>query len=119
MKSKEMTDAVQQLVAAVAPEIWVILLQSLATVAVCLALYKVLNQIVAYYFVRFDKELGKNVGIVIEGRTGYIAHITIRHIIIKFDEGEGRGIDVHAGNDVLIPITQVASRVWEIIRRKD
>lgn len=115
MKSKEMTEAVQQLVAAVAPELWVILLQSLATVAVCLALYKVLNQIVAYYFVRFDKELGKNVGVVIDGRRGFIANITIRHIIVKFDDCD----DVHSGNEVLIPITQVASRVWEIIRRKE
>lgn len=115
-------EAIQQIVTAVAPELWYLLVQGLATVAIGLALYKLLNAIVSYYFVRFDKELGKNVGVIINDRRGYIAHISLRHLIVKFDDTIkpcGDNEDVHSGNELLIPITQVASRVWEIIRRKD
>jgi hypothetical protein len=121
---QDTAEAVQQLVTAVAPELWWILVQSLATVAIMLSIYKVLNSIVSYFFVRFDKELGKNVGVVIEGRKGYIAHISMRHLIIKYDEIPhspecGEAPDVHSGNELLIPINSVLSRSWEIIRRKD
>ncbi len=107
-------EIVQQIFSSVAPELWWLLLQSCATVAVCMALYKLLNSIVSYFYVRWDKELGKNVGVVIDSRRGYIAHITFRHIIVKFDDNDD---DIHSDNDLLIPITQVASRTWEIIRR--
>lgn len=109
--------AIQSIVKAVTPELWFILVQSMATVGLGLAFYKMLNQLVSYMFVRFDIELGKNVGVVIDGRRGYIAHLSLRHLIVKFDDDEKD--ELHSGNDVLIPITQVTSRVWEIIRRKD
>lgn len=110
-------EVVQQIFQSVAPELWYLLIQSMATVAIGLALYKVLNAVVAYFFVRFDKELGKNVGIVINGRKGYIAHISMRHLIVKFDDDPE--CELHSGNELLIPITQVLSKEWEIIRRKD
>ncbi len=108
-------EIVQQIFSSVAPELWWLLLQSCATVVVCIALYKLLNSIVSYFYVRWDKELGKRVGVVIDGRRGYIAHITFRHIIVKFDEDDDNN-GLHSGNDILIPITQAGSRTWEIIR---
>ena len=109
-------EVVQQIVQSVAPELWYLLIQSMATVAIGMVIYKTIQALVAYLFLRFDKELGKNVGVVVDGKKGYIVHISIRHLIIKFDENNG---DIHSGNELLIPITQVGSRAWEIIRRKD
>jgi hypothetical protein len=109
---------IHDIVRSVTPELWYFLIQSMATVAIGLAVYKGLNALVAYCFVRFDKELGKNVGVIVNGHKGYIAHINLRHLIVKFDENDSNN-GLHSGNDLLIPITQVASREWEIIRRRD
>ena len=102
---------VQQVIQSVAPELWWLLIQAIGTAIACLALYKIVNQITSYFFVRFDKELGKNVEVIINGRKGYITHISIRHLIIRFKEqGE-------CHSEMIIPITKVLSKEWEIVRK--
>lgn len=109
---------IQEIVRTVTPELWWLLVQTMVTIALGLAVYKGLNALVSYFFVRFDRELGKNVGVVIDGHKGYIHDITLRHMIVKYDVTDDNN-GLHSGNELLIPITQVLNRSWEIIRRKD
>jgi len=101
-------EVIQQMVASVAPELWWLFIQMVVTGIIMLALYKVMNQFVNYFFIRFDKEISKNVGVVIDGRDAYIAHISIRHLIVRFEDNE---------NEMIIPLSKVLSDSWEIIRR--
>ena len=83
-------------------------MQMIVTGIIALALYKVMNQAVNYFFIRFDKEISKNVGVVVDKREAYIAHISFRHLIVRFDDN---------GNEMIIPLSKVLSDKWEIIRR--
>lgn len=101
-------EIIQQMVATIAPELWWLFVQMIATAIISLALYKLINQMVNYFFIRFDKEISKNVGVVIDKREAYIAHISFRHLIVRFDDN---------GNEMIIPLAKVMSERWEIIRR--
>jgi hypothetical protein len=100
---------VNEMVTAITPELWLLFLQMLATIVICLGLYQGLRNVVAYFFIRFDRELGKSVRVKIDGREGYIAHITMRHLIIKFDDE----------NELLVPVTKVGQMTWHVIRPKN
>jgi hypothetical protein len=114
MNEKQM---IQEVLNVVTPELWWLVYQLIATAAVTMALYKGVNQLVAYIFVRLDKEIGKHVDIIYDGMKARIVSLNIKHLIVKFDNIEENGS--HAGNEKLIPIISVLSRDWEIIRRKD
>jgi hypothetical protein len=100
---------IQQMVASIAPELWWLFVQMVVTGIFMLALYKVMNQFVNYFFIRFDKEISKNVGVIVDGREAYIAHISLRHVIVRFEDND---------NEMIIPLSKVLSDKWEIIRRK-
>ena len=101
-------ELVQQMVQSIAPELWVLFLQMAATVIICLGIYKALQNIVAYIFLRLDKELGKSIKVKYDGQEGYISQITVRHLIIKLDDE----------NEILVPITKVNQMTWHVIRPK-
>jgi len=100
---------IKDLVQSVAPELWWLFLQMMVTATIGLGLYKAMNQLVNYFFVRFDRELSKNVGVVIDGRKGYIAHISIRNLIIRYDDNH---------NELIVPLSNVLNSHWEIIKER-
>jgi hypothetical protein len=55
--------------------------------------------------VRFDREISKNVNVVYNGEICRIAHINIRHMILRKKGGN---------SEFLIPITKVSQMVWEV-----
>lgn len=98
--------AIQQIVTAVAPELWVLFLQATATVILTLIVYQLLRNVAAYITLRFDKEFGKNVKVIYDGQIAMVIDVNIRRLTLKLENG----------NDVLIPITKVGQISWEIIR---
>lgn len=54
--------------------------------------------------VRFDREISKNVNVIYEGEVCRIAHINMRHLILR----------KKGGTELLIPITKVGQMVWEV-----
>ena len=99
--------AVQQIVSAITPELWYLFFQMILTAIFSLALIQVLRSLVAYFFVRFDKELSRNVKIIYDGREGYITDINLQNLTITMING----------NEVFIPITKVRQMIWEIPKR--
>jgi hypothetical protein len=98
--------AIQQIVTAIAPELWVLFLQAVATVILTLIVYQLLRNVAAYITLRFDKEFGKNVKVIYEGQKAMVVDVNVRRLTIKRENG----------NEVLIPITKVGQMSWEIIR---
>ena len=96
------------MVVALTPELWWLFVQMIATSIIALVLYKLVNQTVNYFFIRFDKEISKNVGVVIDGREAYVAHIGFRNLTVEFDDN---------GNEMIIPLSKVLTEKWEIIRK--
>ena len=97
---------IKNMVTAITPELWVLFFQMILTVLATLVVYQGLKNLAAYVALRLDKELGKNVRIKYDGLTAQVLDINWRHLILKLENG----------NDVLIPITKVNQRDWEIIR---
>jgi len=99
--------AVQEIVTAITPELWYLFFQMVLTAIMSLALIQVLRSLVAYFFVRMDKELSRNVKVVYDGREGYITDINVQNLTITMVNG----------NEVFIPITKVRQMIWEIPKR--
>jgi len=98
--------AIQQIVTAIAPELWVLFLQATATVILTLIVYQLLRNVAAYITLRFDKEFGKNIKVIFEGEEALVIDVNMRRLTLKRQNG----------NDVLIPITKVGQMSWEIVR---
>jgi len=100
-------EAVKNIVTAITPELWYFFLQMVMTAILSLAIIQVLRSLVAYFFVRMDKELSRNVKVIYDGREGYITDINVQNLTITMLNG----------NEVFIPITKVRQMVWEIPKR--
>lgn len=98
---------IQEIVTSITPELWWLFIQMFVTVLVTLVLYNILKNVAAYISLRIDREMGKNVKVIYDGEVVLIAHITWKHMIVKKENG----------NDVLIPITKIFQRDWEIVRK--
>lgn len=97
---------IKDMVSAITPELWFVFIQMIVTALLALVFYQGLKNIAAYIGLRFDKEFGKNVKVVYNGEPVLVKDINWKHLILKRENG----------NDVLIPITKVNQRDWEIVR---
>ncbi len=86
---------------------WTVLLQLSIVAIIGLILKKYYDNISSYYMFRANKDLGKNVKIILNGRSGYIVHYTWRFIYVKMGD---------TGNEMIIPITRWTSYAWEIVK---
>jgi len=86
---------------------WLLLLK-LAVVAV-LALYfkRHFDNVASYMMFRSNKDLGKNVKVVINGKEGIITQVTWRFIYVKYTEN---------GHELIIPITKWTNQRWEVCK---
>lgn len=110
MTLKTEQQIINDLVTSITPELWWLFLQMLATICVTLLVYQIMRNLTAYVLVRFDREISKNVNVVFEGEVCRIAHINIRHLILRKKGGH---------SELLIPITKVGQMVWEIQKNGD
>lgn len=99
---------IQEMVTAIAPELWILFLQATATVILTLIVYQLLRNVAAYVVLRFDKEFGKNIKVKYNDQIAMVVDVNMRRLTLKLENG----------NDVLIPITRVAQMNWEIVRNR-
>ncbi len=99
-------EVVYDIIATITPELWWLFVQCLATVLATMLVYAILKNVVAYLFVRFDREISKNVKVKFDGEEAMICYINMRHLVVH----------KKSGTEVLIPITQVHKRNWEIMK---
>lgn len=65
------------------------------------------DMISAYLMFASNKDIGKNVRVVIDGKEGFITQVTWRFIYVKMKE---------SGNEMIIPITKWTNHNWEIFK---
>jgi len=86
---------------------WALLLK-LAVAAIVLAIAKrYYDNISAYAMFRSNKDLGKNVRVIVNGQEGIIVQATWRFIYVRVKE---------SGNEIIIPITKWTNQKWEIFK---
>ncbi len=61
----------------------------------------------SYLMFRSNKDLGKNVKVMVNNKEGFITQITWRFIYVRLTE---------SGNELIIPITKWANQKWEIFK---
>ena len=86
---------------------WTILLKFSVVAIIALILKRYFDNFASYFMFRANKDLGKNVKIRLNGRTGYIVQYSWRFIYVKAED---------TGNEIVIPITRWTSYTWEICR---
>ena len=86
---------------------WTLILQVSAIAILGMIAKKYYDNISSYYMFRANKDLGKNVKVIVNGKPGYIIHYTWRFIYVKLEE---------SGNELVIPITRWTIFTWEICR---
>ena len=84
------------------------LLAKLALAAVIIAIARrYYANLSAYAMFRSNKDLGKNVRVVVNGEEGFITQVTWRFIYVKI-----KG----SGNEMVIPIVEWTKQKWEIFK---
>jgi len=84
------------------------MLAGLFSVAIILAIAKkYYDNLGAYWMFRSNKDLGKNVRVVIDGKEGVISQVTWRFIYINIKE---------SGNELIVPITRWTTFRWEVFK---
>jgi hypothetical protein len=68
---------------------------------------KYYDNIAAYWMFRSNKDLGKNVRVVIDGEEGVISHVSWRFIYITIKS---------SGNELIVPITRWTTFRWEVFK---
>ena len=86
---------------------WSLLLQFSVIAVVILVAKKYYDNFSSYFMFRANKDLGKNVKVVIDGKPGYIIHYTWRFIYVKLTD---------TNNEMIIPITRWTFFTWEVVR---
>lgn len=100
-------EAIQEIFLQIKPELMWTLLQSSAIFIVIALLHKVLKSVAAYLSFRSNKDIGKNVRIMIKGREAVITHFTMRFIFVTFKE---------TGNTLILPMLKWEGYDWELIK---
>jgi len=91
----------------VQPELMWMLAQASLGAIVLMLFYKLYQSIAAYLSFRSNKDIGKNVKIMIKNREAIITHFTIRFIFIRFKDN---------GNEMIIPMSRWEVHDWELIK---
>jgi hypothetical protein len=99
--------AIRDIIIQIKPEILWTLVQTSVIAIALMMFHKLWKQTAAYLSFRANKDLGKNVKIIIRGREAIITHFTIRFIFIRF---------IESGTELIIPITKWENQDWELIK---
>jgi len=105
--NKELIDSVGTVIAHFKWEVMWVILKSSFAVMVIMALYNMFKTVVAYASFRANKDIGKNVKLVLKDREAIITHFTIRFIYIRFKDNK---------NEMIIPMRKWENLDWELIK---
>ena len=61
----------------------------------------------SYFMFKANKDLGKNVRVIINGKEGFITQATWRFIYVRVKD---------SGNEIIIPITEWTKQKWEVFK---
>lgn len=76
--------------------------------AICIGVIKrYWDNLSSYLMFRSNKDLGKNVKVIVNGQEGFIVQATWRFIYVRI---------VASGNELIIPITKWTNQKWEICK---
>lgn len=99
--------AIKDIITQVKPELlWMLGQGSVVAIAI-LMLHKLLKSVAAYISFRTNKDIGKNVKIIIKNREAIITHFTIRFIFLRFKDN---------GNEMIVPMGKWENLDWELIK---
>ena len=65
------------------------------------------SNVSSFLMFRSNKDLGKNVKVLINGQEGFITEVKWRFIYVRLTE---------SGNELIIPITEWTKQKWEIFK---
>lgn len=100
-------EAIKEIFMQIKPELMWTLLQSCAIFIVIALFHKMLKSVAAYLSFRANKDVGKNVKLVVKNREAIITHFTMRFIFIRFKDNK---------NEMIIPMTKWENLDWELIK---
>ncbi len=86
---------------------WTLILQVSLIAILGMVAKKYYDNISSYYMFRANKDLGKNVKVIVDGRPGIITQFTWRFIYVKVED---------TGNELIIPISRWTIYTWEICK---
>ncbi len=86
---------------------WILLLQGAVVIVVGLYLKRYFDNIASYLMFRSNKDLGKNVRVILNGREGFITQVDWKFIYVTFHD---------TGNELIIPITKWMNQRWEVCK---
>ena len=100
-------EAIKELFLQLKPELmWTLFQTSVVAVAI-LILHNILKNVAAYISFRANRDIGKNVKLIINGREAIITHYTIRFIYIRLKDNK---------NELIIPMKSWENHDWELIK---
>lgn len=102
-----LTKEVIDIVNAIKPELWWMLAKLSGVLIAVAVLKKIYDSIAAWLMFRSNKDIGKNVRIVLNNREAIITHFTWRFIFIRFKDN---------GNEKIIPMRKWYDYEWEVIK---
>jgi hypothetical protein len=104
---KELIESINTLLTHFEPKVmWTILKASFA-IMVIMGFYNIFKTFVAYISFRANRDIGKNVKLVIKDREAIITHYTMRFIFIRFHDNK---------NEMIIPMRKWENLDWELIK---
>jgi hypothetical protein len=86
---------------------WTLILQVSLIAILGLIAKKYYDNFASYYMFRANKDLGKNVKVIVNGRPGMITQVTWRFIYVRLED---------TGNELIIPISRWPVYTWEICK---
>ena len=86
---------------------WALLLQLAVVMILALYLKRYFDNIASYMMFRSNKDLGKNVRVRLNGRDGFISHVSWRFIYVLMHD---------TGTELIIPITRWTYQTWEVCK---
>ena len=86
---------------------WSVILQGFIIGIIAMIVKKYYDNISSYFMFRANKDLSKNVKVIVDGRPGYIVHVTWRFLYVKLTD---------TNNELIIPITRWTTYNWEVVR---
>ena len=105
--NKELIDTVGVVIAHFKWEVMWVILKASFGVMVVMALYNIFRTFVAYASFRANRDIGKNVKLMVKGREAFITHHSIRYIHLRFKDNK---------NEMIIPMQKWENYEWEIIK---
>jgi hypothetical protein len=104
------SQAILDIFMSIKPELWWTLAQLAFVLLIAIIFKKGLTTYAAYIIFKWNKELGKNVKVVYEGKECIIMDYNYRYIQMKVLDG---------GNKIILPMIDSGGMKWEIIREAD